>query len=164
MKTVPKFAQARFTSDSSRINKLHPAIVGLLMLAACSGNSVSGNLPGDSDDSMPFAEIGAEEVVRFTGTEPFWGGQVSGSELTFSTPEIPDGTPISVERFAGRGGLSWTGTYEGKRFALAITPGECSDGMSDRTYPLVATLEVNGGQQSGCAWTDRQPFSGLTNP
>ncbi len=40
--------------------------------------------------------IRADETVRFTGTEPFWGGQVAGPTLTYSTPEDPDGTPIAV--------------------------------------------------------------------
>lgn len=115
-------------------------------------------------EGATFAQIADDETVRFTGTEPFWGGQVTGPELTYSTPEVPDGTKIPVTRFAGNGGVSWSGTYSGARFALAVTPGECSDGMSDRTYPFVATLEVGGEQRSGCAWTEWRPFSGLANP
>lgn len=118
----------------------------------------------DRDDARPFALIGEDETVRFTGTEPFWNGQVMGTALTYTTPEKMDGTDIAVTRFAGRGGVSWSGMYDGARFALAVTPGECSDGMSDRTYPFVATLEVAGEQRSGCAWTDRQPFDGSEAP
>ncbi len=114
---------------------------------------------GDAEYQAPFATIGEDETVRFTGTEPFWGGQVVGTALTYSTPENVDGTDIPVTRFAGRGGVSWTGVYEGARFVLAATPGKCSDGMSDRTYPYVVTLEVTGEQRSGCAWTDTQPFA-----
>ena len=44
------------------------------------------------------------------------------------------------------------------RFDLMITPGECSDGMSDRTYPYTATLLVGDEQRQGCAWTDSQPY------
>ena len=50
------------------------------------------------------------------------------------------------------------------RFALAVTPGDCSDGMSDRTYPFVATLQVAGEQRNGCAWTERRPFTGSAAP
>jgi uncharacterized membrane protein len=136
----------------------------LLLLAACGGQSSSADLPGDSNDSAPFAEIGPRETVRFTGNEPFWGGQVSGTALTYATPDTPDGTDIAVSRFAGRGGLSWTGMFEGSRFALAVTPGDCSDGMSDRTYPFVATLQVAGERRQGCAWTERRPFTGTAKP
>lgn len=129
-----------------------------MLLAACQGGATSDALPGDPDDAAPYSEIDATDVVRFVGTEPFWGGQVSGTTVTYSTPDDADGVSIPVTRFAGRGGVSWAGTHEGGRFALAVTPGDCSDGMSDRRFPFVATLEVGGEQRSGCAWTDKQPY------
>lgn len=136
------------------------SVILLAALSACQASTSSETLPGDAGDKTPFALIGEEETVRFTGTEPFWGGQVTGTTLTYSTPENIDGSAIQVTRFAGRGGVSWSGTHMGARFALALTPGQCSDGMSDRTYPYVATLEVAGEQRSGCAWTQRQPYTG----
>jgi len=84
--------------------------------------------------------------------------------LTYATPENIDGTAIAVERFAGRNGLSLSGALDGAPFDMAITPGECSDGMSDRTYPFIVTLEVAGEQRRGCAWTDSTPFSGPEHP
>jgi uncharacterized membrane protein len=134
---------------------------GLLAIAlpGCGSQTTPDSIPGDAGDDSPFAAIGATETVRFTGTEPFWGGQVVGTALTYSTPETPGGTDIVVTRFAGRGGLSWSGMYDGARLVLAVTPGECSDGMSDRTYPFVATLEVKGEQRSGCAWTETRSFT-----
>jgi uncharacterized membrane protein len=145
-------------------------IVGLLAaalslpLGACSNPTARDDLPGDESDSTPFAAIGPEETVRFAGNEPFWSGEVSGTTLTYKTPESAEGAGIIVSRFAGRGGLSWNGQYEGQRFTLAVTPGECSDTMSDRTYPFVATLQVAGEQRNGCAWTDRSPFVGPSAP
>ena len=117
------------------------------------------SVPGDTGDMNPYDGIRADETVQFTGTEPFWGGKVSGASLTYSTPETPDGTAIPVERFAGRGGVSWSGTWQGKPFHLAVSEGKCSDGMSDRTYPFTATLEVVGEQRQGCAWSARRGFS-----
>lgn len=124
----------------------------------------SRTLDDEASDAAAFTAIRPEETVRFLGNEPFWGGQVAGTALTYSTPDTPDGTDIAVTRFAGRGGVSWSGMYAGARFVLAVTPGECSDGMSDRTYPFVATLQVAGEQRSGCAWTGRRPFTGAPNP
>jgi uncharacterized membrane protein len=123
-----------------------------------------GSPPGDTSDKHPYDGIRADENVQFTGTEPFWGGSVSGSELTYSTPENPDGAPITVTRFAGRGGVSWSGSLDGQPFRLAVTEGTCSDGMSDRTYPFTATLEVLGEQRQGCAWTMRRSFTGPSAP
>jgi uncharacterized membrane protein len=123
-----------------------------------------GAAPGDTNDTAAYSGIGAAETIHFTGTEPFWGGESAGGTLIYSTPEDIEGTTIAVERFAGRGGLSLAGQLDGAPFDMAITPGDCSDGMSDRTYPFTVTLQVRGEQRQGCAWTDAQSFTGPLHP
>lgn len=135
-----------------------------LPLAACQAGSEGPNGTTRDAPGEAFSAIGPDETVRFTGTEPFWGGQVSGGTLTYSTPENIDGTMITVERFAGNNGLGYSGTLEGQAFDMAITPGECSDGMSDRTYPFTVTLQIGEDQRNGCAWTERTPFTGPEHP
>src|SRR5688572_12986001 len=66
-------------------------------------------VPGDAEETAAYSEIAEDEVLRFTGNEPFWSGQVSGKTLTYLTLEDQDGTVIAVERFAGRGGISYSG-------------------------------------------------------
>ncbi len=121
-------------------------------------------VPGDTEETAPFSGIAEDEVLRFTGTEPFWGGQVSGKTLTYTTPENQDGTVIAVERFAGRGGIAFSGLLGGADFEMTVTPLECSDGMSDRTYPFTVTLEIGEDQRNGCAWSEQHPFEGPENP
>lgn len=134
-------------------------------VAACHGGHGAGNVPGDSQSHAPYAGIGEGETVHFTGTEPFWGGTVKGTVLTYQTPEKPEGVTATVARFAGRNGVSYTGKLEGEDFTLAVTPGACSDGMSDRTFPFTATLRLTAGAlRSGCAWTDGKPFAGPAKP
>ncbi len=134
-----------------------------LLLAAC--NSGGGaNIPGDMDSNEPFAGVSEDEVLRFTGTEPFWNGQVQGTRLTYSTPENIDGQTITVERFAGRNGVSFSGELNGSRFDMAVSAAECSDGMSDRTYPFNVTLQVEGEMRSGCAWSESNPYTGPESP
>ncbi len=41
-------------------------------------------------------------------------------------------------------------TADGQRVELRIRDGECSDGMSDETYPATATLRVDGQEWQGC--------------
>jgi uncharacterized membrane protein len=138
-----------------------------LSLAACHSGRHDGtgsHVPGDSASTMPYDGIGAGESVHFTGTEPFWGGEATGTVLNYTTPEKPDGQTITVERFAGRNGISFTGKLNGDIFSLAITPGACSDGMSDRDYPFNATLRIGDGVRAGCGWTDKQPFKGEKQP
>lgn len=139
-------------------------LAAALSLAACHSAQAPQSAEGDTADRQPYAGIAATETVRFTGTEPFWGGQVAGGMLIYTTPENLDDDAMAVKRFAGRGGVSWSGTHAGARFVLAVTPGRCSDGMSDRTYPFTATLEVSAEQRRGCAWTDRQPFAVPEDP
>ena len=147
----------------------------ILLLAACqpepAARSVAAGaaaadsaVPGDASETAPYSEIAADEVLRFTGTEPFWGGEVSGTTLTYSTPENQDGTEIEVERFAGRGGIAFSGTLEGAAFEMMVTPLACSDGMSDRTYPFTVTLGIGEDKRNGCAWSERHPFDGPEHP
>lgn len=134
-----------------------------LALAGC-GSGDGSTLPGDIDDHQAFSAIGEGETVHFTGTEPFWGGEVAGTSLTYSTPENIDGSRIEVARFAGRGGLSFSGSLDGTAFDLLVTEGQCSDGMSDRTYPFTATLKLGEEQRLGCAWSDEHPFEEAEYP
>lgn len=139
--------------------RLAVVLTTALMLTACTRDTPS-DVPGDIEDNQPFDAIAADEILYFSGTEPFWGGQVADGRLTWSTPEDIDGTVIDVDRFAGRGGLSFSGSLEGKAFDMAVTQGECSDGMSDFAYPFTVTLQLGGETREGCAWSDARPRTG----
>ena len=138
------------------LRNLAPPLALLAALSACSSDQPEG-VPGDTGDTTPFAGIAADETVHFTGTEPFWSAEESGGQLIYRTPENPDGSAIAVERFAGRGGLSFSGSANGASLDITVTPGECSDGMSDNTYPYIATLVLGQNTRFGCAWTDADP-------
>jgi uncharacterized membrane protein len=124
----------------------------------------AATVPGDTDETAPYSEIAADEELFFTGTEPFWAGEVGGGSLTYKTPENQDGTTIRVERFAGRGGIAFSGLLDGAHFEMTVTPLACSDGMSDRTYPFTVTLEIGEDRRNGCAWSERHPFEGPEHP
>jgi len=146
------------------LRPLTPALV-FLALAACQSGGPDGSvLPGNPDDDHPFSEVAADETLHFTGTEPFWGGDVTGEKMLYKTPEQPDGQTITVSRFAGRGGLSYSGTLDGAPFTMAVTTGICSDGMSDRSYPFVVTLQLGDAMRTGCAWSDTHAFKGPEAP
>jgi len=129
-----------------------------LVMASCQS-------PGESERSTEaFDEIADSDTIRFTGTEPFWGGSATGDQLTYTTPENPDGATIAVTRFAGNSGLGLSGKLEGQTFDMVVTAGTCSDGMSDREYPFTVTLEIGEDKRFGCAWTTSRPFTGPENP
>jgi uncharacterized membrane protein len=136
-----------------------PLLAIVILVCACSaGPDVS--IPGNTEDEQPFAAIGEDEVIRLTGTEPFWGGEIAGGTMLWTTPENIDGETVAVTRFAGRGGLSFSGQMQGRQIDIAVTPAPCSDGMSDRTYPFAVTVQWGDEQLQGCGWSDVQPFAG----
>lgn len=103
---------------------------------------------------------GAESQVpasfRALGTEPFWAVISSetgtGAGLRYSTPENIDGTQVTIEDEIVQPALRrLTGTMDSKSFTIELTPGQCSDGMSDRVYPYTAHLGIDGESFAGCA-------------
>ncbi|MDE1467690.1 COG3650 family protein [Aurantiacibacter sp. D1-12] len=125
----------------------------LALLAACNSTAEDG-VPGDPSDSEPYSDIAEDQALRLIGTEPFWGADIADGTMTYSTPENIDGTSFPVTRFAGRGGLSFSGEMEGVQIDVLVTPGDCSDGMSDQVFPFNATIEIGDEQRSGCAYRD----------
>lgn len=86
------------------------------------------------------------------GTEPFWSVQQSRAGLLFSTPEEQrDFAPAQVLRSANS--TAPQRAIIAGDLTLVITPGQCSDGMSDRAFGLQA-LAILGGDVprllSGC--------------
>ena len=130
-----------------------------LLLAACGARD-----EGVGEQAEAFDGIAASETVYLTGTEPFWSAELADGEALYATPENIEGTRFSVQRFAGLNGVGFSGTLDGEQFDVTVTPGECSDAMSDRSYPFTATLLIGTEQRMGCGWTDRQPFSGPETP
>lgn len=133
------------------------ATAGAALLTAC-------GTAGQSDQTSAFAGISPAETIRALGTEPFWNATVAGDRLTYSTPDDPAGQTAAVARFAGNSGLAFNGALGGRSFDMVVTQGACSDGMSDRSYPYTVTLQIGEERREGCAFTDRQPFSGPAAP
>jgi uncharacterized membrane protein len=136
-----------------------PVLAASALVCACS-NGQDASIPGNAQDEHPFSGIGEDEVIRLTGTEPFWGGEIAGGTMLWTTPDNIDGERIAVTRFAGRGGLSFSGELQGRAIDLVVTPAPCSDGMSDRSYPFTVTVQFGDDQLQGCGWSDAQPFAG----
>ncbi len=130
-----------------------------LMAAACTPNGDAIDAKGET-----FSAIAPEEVVTLTGTEPFWGVTIEGGQANYANPDHPEGFDFAVTRFAGNNGLGFSGTLDGAAVTISLTPGQCSDGMSDRAYPYVATIALGEETLRGCGYTDRQPFTGDAAP
>ncbi|AWW75691.1 hypothetical protein CD351_14745 [Erythrobacter sp. KY5] len=135
-----------------------------LALAACT------ETPGEiTRDTEPFSAIAPEEVVTAQGNEPFWSVKVEPTgdgafTATFATPEDIEGQSFAVSRFAGNNGIGMSGELGGAQASLALTPGECNDTMSDRTYPYTATFALGEETYLGCAYTSAQPYTDIETP
>ena len=94
----------------------------------------------------------AENALRAIGTEPFWAAEVKGRCVTYSTPENQRGVRIWT-RFEGTSESGqWRGALDGLPFVMTTRPEPgCSDGMSDKSYPVAVTLDVGGEERRGCA-------------
>jgi len=138
----------------SRSHLLLLALLAPLPSACTSGND------GIDPKGETFNAVAPDEIVTLTGTEPFWNLRVETDEGIWTTPDKAGGTRFAVTRFAGNNGLGFSGTLEGASFTATVTPGQCSDGMSDRTYPYVATISLGEETLRGCGYTSAQPFTG----
>lgn len=139
------------------------AALSLLLAAAVPACAPNGD-DGIDPEGKTFDAVAPQEAVTMTGAEPFWNLKIKDGEGLWTTPENQPGTAFPVTRFAGNNGLGFSGTLDGKPVSATLTPGDCSDGMSDRTFPFVATIALDGETLRGCGYTDSQPFTGDAAP
>ena len=134
------------------------ALSAPVLLAAC------GQDDDISTDAEPYDGISESEKLTLLGNEPFWNIAIDGETATYSSPENIDGTEFTVARFAGNNGLGFSGELDGASMQITVTPGMCSDGMSDRDYPFTVTISWGDRSLEGCAYTDQEPFTGEEAP
>jgi len=92
-------------------------------------------------------------TYRALGTEPFWSMTIADGRMTYAAA---DGLGFSVPAPARRPDQNGY-RYETRRLTLAITHRQCSDGMSDRTYPDTVTAIVDGRSLRGCGGAPTAP-------
>ena len=127
--------------------------LAVLALAACSSET-EAPAPAEPPAPVELGGVNLDQPLRALGTEPFWGVDVTANELLYSGVDRP-------ERRATHDGpevmgtvATWQGTTpDGGAMTLTLMATECSDGMSDRTYPLTARLQVGDETLNGCAAT-----------
>ncbi len=128
----------------------------LLALAAC------GEAPmGSSEDSAPPADAPASARAPdyagdfdVVGTEPFWAVKIRAASVVLTRPDSPEVSNANPGvRIDGQQGV-WdsSGVVEDKgRLVVRLTPGVCTDGMSDRVYRFYAEVWIDGETLKGCA-------------
>ena len=98
------------------------------------------------DQPLPLPASPAASSYKAVGTEPGWALTVRGATMTYQgdygSVKISEPTPAGFRPAPGR--------YAGTRLKLTITPGPCSDGMSDLVYRQTVRLMADGKAAEGC--------------
>ena len=120
--------------------------------AASAGQAASRPTPATSPCLVQDGELLRISPLRAVGTEPFWGARIEGRCVTYSTPDDQQGTRVWARFDSGPDGGIWSGALGGRPFRLITRPRpDCSDGMSDKVYPIEVRLTVGGEERQGCA-------------
>lgn len=150
---------ASYGAQTSGPHPAPPQALARAFVAACSDGAPAAAAAAAGPPSPSAGPCSVQDgktlkipSLRAVGTEPFWGARIEGRCVTYSNPDDQKGTRIWARFAAGRGGGTWAGSLGGRRFELRTRaePG-CSDGMSDRRYPIAVDLIVGGEKRSGCA-------------
>lgn len=125
-------------------------------LNALPTEDVSGDNTVEAPVAYPCRTQGGREIaanrLKATGTEPFWSAVTDGRCVTYITPENLKGIRIWTTFTGSRDSGQWSGFLGKDRFVLLTRPDpDCSDGMSDRTYPIAVTLTIGSEERRGCA-------------
>ena len=128
------------------------AALSVLVLAGCS----PAEAPAPSPElTAPAAVLGGVELagpLRAIGTEPDWSVDLTGTEMVYTSPEPPGQRARQPEPVVQGTTATWAAeTADGTTLKVTLIATECSDGMSDRTYPLTAMVTVGERALTGCA-------------
>ena len=126
------------------------AAVSALTLTACS--QAEEPAPPPPEPAPVLAGVDLTKPVRALGTEPFWAVELTGTEMVYSGVDRPEQRAPQPKAVV----QGTTATFEGVTGAgtplnVMLAATECSDGMSDRTYPLSAIVKIGDETLSGCA-------------
>lgn len=126
--------------------------LALLALAACTDSTPDAPPADPAPVATVLGGVDLSQPLRALGTEPFWGVDITPEALTYTAVD-------AAEVKANNPGPTIQGTTavyaaagpDGTALVVTLIATECSDGMSDRVYPLTARVEVGQQTLNGCA-------------
>jgi uncharacterized membrane protein len=133
--------------------RLALVLLPVLVLAACSREERAPAPPAVPAEPAPvLAGVDLTQPVRALGTEPFWSLDLDGRAMSWTNA---DGASARADQpdpvIQGTTAKFEAATADGEAFEVMLIATQCSDGMSDRLYPLVAQVKVADRELSGCA-------------
>lgn len=129
------------------------ATLSSLALVSCSPSGDTEIETSEVEAPPPtLAGVDLSQPVRALGTEPFWSLELTGTDMVYTSPEPGElRAPQPAAVVQGTVAMFEAATADGQPMKVTLTATECSDGMSDRTYPLTAIVELGERTLTGCA-------------
>jgi uncharacterized membrane protein len=137
--------------------------LAMLALAACQPQDPDGkaaeapaDAPAAASAATPAPSSSGMDIsqpIRALGTEPFWALDITGgTKFKLSRPDHPDLLAEAPGSAMSPGGATWVARgAEGEQLTVTLKMGQCSDGMSDRKYPMSAEVVLLNETLKGCA-------------
>ncbi|WP_297799249.1 hypothetical protein [uncultured Brevundimonas sp.] len=126
------------------------AALAAVSLAACTSQKSEPVAP---PEPRLLAGVDLDKAIVALGNEPFWNIDIDGQKAAYSDPELTTPVEGTVQGPVITGNVAeWRASLSnGTHAVLTIAGTDCSDGMSDRTYPLAARLQLGETTYTGCA-------------
>ncbi len=125
-----------------------------LGLAACSnpGETPPAEAPPTPAAPVVLGGVDLGQPLRAIGTEPFWGIEITPEHLAYTAIDHPGLTVTNPgPTLQGTTAVYAAAGADGATLVVTLIATECSDGMSDRVYPLTARVELGSQTLNGCA-------------
>jgi len=115
--------------------------------SAAASAVMSAITPPDKSQTHSLGGVDLSKSITLLGTEPFWNILFGDGRVVFSSPDSHVGRTTTTPFILTQSGAEW----HDKDMDIYLTAGRCSDGMSDRGYPLKTTVHIGGTVLKGCA-------------
>ena len=92
-------------------------------------------------------------VLHALGTEPYWTLDIQARKALYRTPEQQAGVPVYFNWDVTHTEVVYRG-QDSQRVPvqLQVFRQPCSDGRTDRVYPLAVQLQYGQQRRTGCGW------------
>lgn len=131
--------------------------LAVLALAACQPRAPERK-PAPPPEPTEAEAAARQGVVRdfsrpitARGNEPFWALTLDGTHVKLTRPDHPDIVAEAPGAVIEPGHATWIAAAPDQQITIVLYESPCSDGMSDRRYPLTAEVTLINESLRGCA-------------
>jgi uncharacterized membrane protein len=132
--------------------RLPLVLLSALVLTACGEAAAPADPAPAPTPAVVLGGVDLGQPVRALGTEPFWGVTLSEEGLVYEGVDRPrEVAPRGEVELVGTMAVISGETDKGRTIEVTLIDTDCSDGMSDRLYPLTARVRIGDETLTGCA-------------